>query len=115
MHYRLKCEDPSKPQSVRFLHVIKSGASAPTKNIVATGTAYDGALVGDLAVLFAKNLGQAFNGLTYTVPAGTTHFVTGLVPGTMYNVVKETTATGVKVTITAGNTLLADAGGIIRF
>ncbi|AIE85457.1 hypothetical protein [Fimbriimonas ginsengisoli] len=120
MHYRLCEQDPSNPLDVRFLNVLQ-GANSNAAPIQASWFApsvgaFDGALFNNTAVLFAVNLNQAFTGLTYTVPVGTTsHFVTGLTPGAGYTVTQQTGLNGVTVTVTAGGTTIADSGGLIHF
>jgi len=121
MHYRLIGEDSVKPKKARFLTVLQ-GADANGSPIAANafkstaGSAFDGAYFGDTAVLFAVNMGQTFNGVTYQVPATvTSHYVTGLKASAAYTVTKSTAGGMLTVTITAGGSTKADKAGVIHF
>lgn len=113
----LRVEAPGGPATTRFLHVLEgadAGAPASATRLVEStaGTPYVGAAVGGTAVLFAVDLGTAFGGTTYPAPAGvTTHKVTGLVPGDRYTVA----FVGTSVEVSAGGSLVADAGGVVTF
>ncbi|MCE9579399.1 MAG: hypothetical protein K8W52_40125 [Deltaproteobacteria bacterium] len=116
MRYRIAIEDPAKPADVRFLTVVQGAdagaAASPTARIASTvGTPYAGARVGTTAVLFKVNLADAFTSTTYTVAGATTHLVTGLAPQSGYTV----TRSGDTVTVTAGGSSMADAGGVLVF
>ena len=81
-----------------------------------SGTPFDGAVVGETAVLFPANLDDPFNGVTYRVPAGVrAHYVTGLTPGDRYSVITQTVGAEIEVTINAGGETLADSGGVLSF
>ncbi len=120
MHFRVQVEDLAKPMSVRFLNVIEGlDAGAPTiptslaSNV--SGSAYDGAVVGNTCFMFAKTLGQTFTGLTYTVPSTTTtNFVTGLTPGVGYSVSTTNGGNGLMITLAVGGPIMPDAAGVIR-
>jgi hypothetical protein len=118
--YRIIVEDKSMPLSVNYLNVIQGAdagaAKSPVTGVQATAGNYEGATFANFAVMFAKTLGQAFNGLSYTVPSAvTTHYVTGLTPNTGYTVVKTVAGTVVNVNITAGGPTLADSAGVLSF
>lgn len=121
MHYRICVQDTSNPLDVRFLNILQGADSngtpvAATSFKQSSGSGYDGAWFGNTAVLFAVNLGQAFTGVTYTVPTTiTSHYVTGLTPGAAYTVTKQTGANGLTVTISAGGTCVADSAGVLHF
>jgi len=121
MHYRLITTDFSNPKDTRFLNVIQfananSSAFATTMLTSSAGSAYEGAAFAGTVVMFAKDLGQAFNGLTYVAPANSTvHYVTGLKAGAGYTVTKTVGANGLTVAVTAGGSLIADPAGMLRF
>lgn len=118
--WRLWLEDSALPADTRFLHVLQ-GADA---NVVAdpaalfqstAGTAMDGALFGNTAVLFIHDDTQSFAGVTYTVPVtATQHFVTGCVPGASYAITTSVDANGLTVTLApASGGVTADAAGVV--
>jgi len=73
-------------------------------------------VVGNAAVMFAVNLGQAFSGLTYSVPSTVnSHYVTGLTPGAGYTIGTSSVGGSVTVTITAGGSATADNAGVLHF
>jgi hypothetical protein len=121
MHFRLRVEDPSNPQTVRFLNVLQgadpTAAPLPASLLQSSsGSAYQGVLVNHAAALFAVNLNQPFSGLTYTEPAGVTaQYVTGLTPGGGYTVTQQPGGGGVVVTVAPGGPTTADSAGVIRF
>ncbi len=113
--YRMRVEASGGPKSVRFLHVIKGadgGAAADATSVVTSsgGTAYEGAAVNGVVVLFPVDIKAPFTTLTYPVPGGTAaQLVTGLVPGSGYTVADS----GGSVTITPGGDKKADPGGVL--
>lgn len=118
-HDQIKIEDPSNPQEVRFLNVIQ-GADGNTAQDPATmvqstaGTAFEGAVVLNTAVLFARVWGVAFSSTTYSVPStASLQIVTGLTPGAGYSVAQTSVGGNVQVVITPGSQLFADAGGVL--
>lgn len=119
--FRICVEDTSKPLDVRYLNVLQGAdlgaAKAPVTGFASTaGSSYDGAWFNNTAVLFTHNLGQAFTGVTYTVPATTNkHYVTGLTPGTGYTVNKQVQGANMVVTISAGGIMVADMAGVLVF
>jgi uncharacterized repeat protein (TIGR02543 family) len=113
--YIYQVQDPAKPSSTRFLHVLQganSGASMVAASYVqsTTGTPFDGAVFGANAVFFPVSTSTPFAGVTLTLPAGVhTVMVAGLAPGNYtYSV-----AGGV-ITIGAGGTSAAtDSAGLL--
>jgi hypothetical protein len=120
MRFRLQVEAPGGPTSARFLHVLQGadpGASADPVLLVQsrTGTPYAGALVRDRVVLFPVDVGAAFAGVSYTVPASTSaHFITGLSPSTPYGVARQRIGPDEQVTVSPGGSgATSDAGGVL--
>lgn len=119
---RIVVEDTGNPADIRFLHVVQ-GADATTPMDQATvvqsssGSAFEGALLGDTVILFARTLGTAFLGTSYSVPPTTgTHLVSGLTPGASYTVTTRHDANGnLQVLITPGGPMTADSGGVLAF
>ena len=75
-----------------------------------SGTAYQGAAVHGVAVLFAVDLSTPFSSLSYTAPAGTVaHVVTGLSPNTGYQV----NLNGTSLSLTPGGGTMSDEGGTL--
>ena len=112
---RLRVEATGGPQSVKFLHVIKGtdagGAPAATSVINSTGgTAYEGAAVDGVALMFPVDIAAKFESVTYTAPGGVNaHLVTGLAPDTGYKVEQN----GGTVTVTPGGDKKTDSGGVL--
>ena len=118
----LSVEAPGGPASARFLHVLEGadgGASPSAVTLLEStgGKPHAGAAVRGTAVLFPVDPGGAFAGVTYAVPAGVgTHKVTGLEPGGSYGASSAPAAGGgTSVTVSAGGSLVADAGGVLTF
>ncbi len=117
MRYRLMVE-PSNPVSeTRFLHVLQ-GADAGTMPLATTlfestgGTAYQGVIVGDTALLFPVDSTTAFDSVTYSANAAR-HLITGLIPNAAYDVAMTGTGASLQITITPGSTYVADMGGTV--
>lgn len=119
-NHRIVVEDTSLPSDVRFLHVLQgadAGTAADSATLVrnTAGTAYEGAVVRNCAVLFKRDVGTPFALLGYTVPATTTdHYVTGLTPGAGYTVATTTAAGSIQVVVTPGGSRLADSAGVLH-
>lgn len=117
--HQIKIEDPSNPQDVRFLNILQGADGNAAKDPAtlvqsSAGTAFEGTVVHNTAVLFSNVWGAAFTSTTYTIPVtATTQIVTGLVPNAGYNVAQTLDGGNVTVTITTGNQLTADAGGVL--
>lgn len=118
---RIVVEDAAYPANVRFLHVFQAGnpgaVAAPSALVQSSaGTTCDGAVFGATLVMFVNDITAPFNGVTYTAPAtATTHYITGLTPNAGYNVTEQITNVGVQITVTAGGSFTADAGGVLAF
>jgi hypothetical protein len=119
--YILTVEDPTKPTDVRFLHVLQGAdsgtAMAPATYLQSTsGTAFDGAAFGSVAVCFPVSGNGQFAGTTLVIPAGVhTLLVTGLVAHTAYGVQTQPGGIGTVVSITPGSTgASADGAGVLQ-
>ncbi|MGC4108730.1 MAG: hypothetical protein QM753_20600 [Thermomicrobiales bacterium] len=119
MQFRLRVEAPGGPLNARFLHVMQGvdagGAADAVALIESTaGTPFTGVVVAGTAVLFPVDLGIDVSDLVYTVPEATTrHLITGLVPGSGYDVETDTASGDLVVTIRTGTTEIADDGGVL--
>ena len=117
--FRILVEDPRSPREVRFLHVLEGADAAGTPALVkvvqsSAGTAFTGALVGTSAVMFPVELSAPFTRVTYVVPKGTLgQLVTGLVPGSGYDVIQKAMGGAIEVTVAPGGALHADAAGVL--
>lgn len=111
MRHRLRVEATGAPADVRFLHVIQgadAGATLTPSQVVRSsgGTPYEGALVGDTAVMFP--VGLQGGATTIALPAGARRvLVTGLTAGAGYRA----TAAGGTLTVSEGGGTAADEGG----
>ncbi len=120
MGFNISSEDLSAPANVRFLNVIHGadnilGKLPVTLLTSSDGISFDGALVGQQAVMFKRDVTTSFTGMSFTVPVGTTGYVTGLAPYASYTVSYQTNGGNVLVTVTSGGSSKADSGGIIAF
>ena len=121
MHARLMVEDPSNPQDVRFLHVLQGidNTDDPllTTNVISTNGAFQGCAVGDLVVMFKKDLDAPFSTFTFTAPSGTnSYLITGLTPQTAYSMTVQPQLDGTNVvTVATGAGTNADLGGVITY
>ena len=115
MKYRLRVEASGGPTNVRFLHVLQAAdggvaADATSRVTSSAGTAYEGAAVNGVVVMFPVSITPPFASVTYTVPGGTVaQLVTGLTPGAGYAVAQN----GATVTVTPGGGTNADSGGVL--
>jgi len=113
--FRMRVEAAGGPKDVRFLHVLEGadgGASvSPASAIASTGgTAYEGAAVNGIVVMFQVDIATPFASVQYTAPGGTVaQLVTGLTPGAGYTVAQN----GASVTVTPGGASKADSGGVL--
>lgn len=120
MGYRFWAEDLTLPNEVRFLHVLQGAnpkvAKTASSLITSTsGTPFEGAVVGSVAILFKKDITTPFDTVVFRVPLGTTNtYVTGLAPLGGYTVKYKTETTKIRVTITTGGSLHADEGGVLK-
>lgn len=123
MKFRLQVEATGNPQEVRFLNVLQgadAGVAVTPPSIVrsTSGTAFEGAIVGEVAVLFAVNLDESLTEVVYTVPfSAPLHIVTGLQPNTGYDlsIFNDPVAQTAQVTLTLGDGIQSDAAGVIIF
>ncbi|MBI5034787.1 MAG: hypothetical protein HZB51_30050 [Chloroflexi bacterium] len=131
MTSRLKVEAPGSPTTTRFMHVLQGlDANVPPLAVAQTqstsGTAFDGAIIGDTVVLFPTNVGHVptgtpFNGInfagtSYAVPTTVKkHFITGLTPNGIYNFSFQNIAGNLQVTVSAGTQYQADGGGVLSY
>src|SRR5262249_2714572 len=105
----------SSPKDVRFLTVLQgadAGASPDAATLVhsTAGRAYDGAVVAGNAVLFAVDATTPAADLTVELPSGLQRvLVTGLEPGAEYAVTQD----DVRLRISRGSGVRADAGGVL--
>ncbi|HTJ62868.1 MAG TPA: hypothetical protein VL899_03585 [Alphaproteobacteria bacterium] len=122
---RLLIDATGKPKDARFLTFIqgtdkdKSAAVATAIHSTA-GAKYDGAYVGDVAVLFPVTVGEAVKSFSYSVPSKVTRqLITGLVPGKKYSLAIALLDPDTPATITVAEDSsapdAADAGGVIGF
>jgi hypothetical protein len=81
--------------------------------------AFAGAVVGETVVLFPHTLDGATGAfrdpaIRYSVPAAVTqHIITGLVPGTNYDVTVQPDADGLDMVVQPGAAYTADSGGVV--
>lgn len=118
MRYRLLVEAPGGPREARFFHVLQAAdagtTAAPVSAFETADGAFAGTVVGTTAVLVPINVGTEVSGIRYTVPAETTaQLITGLTPGTGYDVVATPGADDIEVVVTAGSAYQADEGGVL--
>ncbi len=114
IRFRMKTEATGGPKDVRFLHVLKGadGGTADATSVVTStgGTAYEGASVNGVVVMFPVDIATPFASVSYTAPPGTVaHLVTGLKPDEGYSV----TQTGDAITVTPGGDKKANSGGVL--
>lgn len=120
MAHRLMVEAPNR-QDVRFLHVLQgadAGASADPANLVqsTSGTAFEGAVVRDAAVLFPRDFGVPAAAVSYEAPAAAKlHVVTGLSPNKGYSVTVKAAGGRAAVAIAEGGAVQSDKGGVLAF
>jgi hypothetical protein len=120
MAYRLMVEAPNE-KDVRFLHVLQgadAGAAAEAAQLVrgTSGTAFEGAVVHDTAVLFPRDFGEPATTLGYTAPASVKlHVVTGLAPEKGYSVTVTPAGDKAQVLIAPNGDRKSDKGGVLAF
>jgi hypothetical protein len=121
--YVMTVQDASLPVDTRFLHVLQGADSGVSATAVSgfsstSGTAFDGALAGNAALLFIHDETQTAGFVTtaYTEPSTVTaNYVAGLIPNAAYTVQKSTSGASVQITITVGGSTHADAAGVLVF
>lgn len=119
MGWRLKVEAVGGPQKVQFLHVLEGADKAAQPQTVQlveseAGTAYAGAVVKDVAVMFPVDYKASFSTMSYTVSTGVTRqYITGLKPNTSYGVTVHKTGDKMQLTLSLGGNLTSDSGGVL--
>lgn len=121
--YVMTVQDASLPTDTRFLHVLQGAdqgaAATPVSSFnSSSGTEFDGALVGNSALLFIHDETQTagFTSTVYSEPSTvTTNYVAGLTPNAPYSVTKTVTGNTIQVTVAAGGSKIADAAGVLVF
>ncbi len=104
---------------MRFLHVLEAadaGVPVGAARMVqsCSGQAFQGAAAAGAVVMFPVDATAPFTGTSWVAPAGTgLQLVTGLAPGALCTVTKVSEAGGVRVSVTAGGSLAADAAGVL--
>lgn len=111
MRYRLRVE-AAAPEA-RFLHVLQgsdAGASPAAVDLIESvdGAAFQGAVVGDVAVLFPVDADAEVESLTFSAAAAT-YLIAGLTPNAGYDLALD----GGMMRITPGTQLSTDAGGVL--
>ncbi len=111
MRYRLMVE-AAVPEA-RFLHVLQgtdAGVAPLTSTVIEStgGTAYQGAVTGDTAVLFPVDALASFEALEFSTTAATS-LITGLTPNASYDV----SVNGDVIRVVPGTQFAADAGGVL--
>ncbi|MDT5346801.1 MAG: hypothetical protein QOH91_88 [Mycobacterium sp.] len=112
MQHRLMVEAPGAPRTARFLHVVQGadGSTAPDALTLIRGTAYEGAIVGAIGVVFPITLGRNDSPVTIAVPGGVSRLlVTGLDKNAGYRVERR----GGDITVTPGGETRTDGGGVL--
>jgi hypothetical protein len=116
---RLVIEDTANPSDVRFLTILQgTDASVSADQATAihstSGTPYDGAWFRNTSVVFPTTVGQTLTWTSYNLPSSITrHLITGLTPGTAYDVKINSGGGTTTVTVAPGTALVADIGGVI--
>ena len=117
---RLVIADPKKPADTRFLTVVQgtdSGVKAATATAIhsTAGTAYDGAVVANTAVVFPVTVAGNVATTTFSVPSTVTRIlVTGLQRSKGYDVTIGAVSGGNKtVRVKTGSALKSDDGGVL--
>lgn len=119
MTVRLMTEVGGVPASVRMLHLLQATDSGIAPDLVtlvqSTDGLWEGAVVGETAILFAKSVNEPLvDGIQYHVGENVTyHLITGLASAGMYDVSLEPENNGLFVTIRPGSQLQADEGGVL--
>lgn len=119
--FQLAITDPSNPADIRFLNVLQGadqGVSADQVQLLQNdgGVEFDGVLVRQTMVWFARDLSAPITSMTYTVPGDTQrHYVTGLASQATYTIDLQSAVEGYKVTISPGGAVLTDQAGVLMF
>jgi hypothetical protein len=119
--YILTVEDPTKPSTARFLHVLQgadsgAGMAAAGRLQSTQGTAFDGAVFGSSAVFFPVSTGASVAATSFVVPAGMhTVLITGLAANASYGAAIRAGPNGTQIDLTPGGTgPSTDTAGVLR-
>ncbi len=119
--YILTVEDPTRPNNVRFLHVLQgadagAGMAAATRLQSSQGTPFDGAVFGSTAAFFPVNGGVSITATTFVVPTGVhTVLCTGLSANSSYGVALQPGPNGTQISLSPGVVgATTDAAGVLR-
>jgi hypothetical protein len=124
MKDRLKIEATGGPADVRFLTVLQGADPKATPSPLTLvqssgGIEYEGAAAGNVVVLFPRRIpvdsgAAASTPLVYSAPAQAhLHLVTGLAPGSRFDVSAQAQGDQVTVTLRPGTTYTVDSGGVL--
>ncbi|MDD3518354.1 MAG: cadherin-like beta sandwich domain-containing protein [Chromatiales bacterium] len=120
--WRLRVDAPGDPADATFLHVVQARDHVgqhliPTLVTSIAGADFQGAALGDVAVLFATDIRALPTQTTYRVDAGVTrHYVTGLDPAQTYDVTAASVGGGKELRIRAASGgWPTDAAGVLAF
>ncbi len=117
--HEIKIEDPSNPSDIRFLNVLQGADGNGTKDNPSliqsnAGTDFEGTTVKNTAVLFQKVWNASFSFTTYSIPnVITRQIVTGMVPNAGFDISIIPNGSNYDVTITPGDDIYADKGGVL--
>jgi hypothetical protein len=115
--YRLVIEDTAA--TTRFLTILQ-GADAgalqtPAEHFVSMDGAFEGSILGNIAVLFPHRLDN-YSTVSYRIPPQVKgHYITGLFPGAGYDVKQIAIDSGDDIVVTLGGALLSDSAGVLHF
>ncbi|MCE3258371.1 MAG: hypothetical protein K0S12_12 [Bacteroidetes bacterium] len=118
MHARLRTDATGGPADVRFLHVLQGKdqnvAAQSTTLISSVEGTYEGANMGNLTVMFKKDISTPFSSFSFEVPLTNQYvLLTGLSFTAGYDVSEQVLTASKKFTVTAGTTYTSDAGGTL--
>jgi hypothetical protein len=97
------------------LQGFDAGGTPDTPTLIESddGAAFAGVAVAGWVVLFPVDTGTAVESLSYTAPVATRHLVTGLAPGSQWDIVSEPSGDDEAVTIQPGTSQTADDAGVL--
>ena len=122
-HWRIRVDAPGNPADAVFLNVLQARDNASAllqPQLVADDqvTNFQGAVVGDSLVLFAKDIRSKATQVAYHAPLTVSkHFLAGLDPQQTYSVagIQDNGQWAVTVTAAAGGGFVPDNGGVLAF
>jgi hypothetical protein len=121
MKNRIMIQDPANPKDIRFLHVLQARDNGTlqlaTSLVQSADGSYQGSLIGDVVVMFKKDLSANFSTISFNAPQEASSFIiTGLTPITAYNLVVTDNADGTQlITVSTGTGLISDTGGVLTY